>query len=798
MPTAEAWRRNDPSLKSSARPAGRHGLDRPHDDAGAHRAPRLLDRDLRGRVAPRRGSGRSRPSPSHTSPDPSSADPSAGIPAQLDITIILGGRPQSGRAASSSHASASSQLLDRRLPVRPLEISLDVVDRAPQHVDEITEPFELAPSDDDVGFGEPELVSTATSFVVALAAAAPAVQRRPTRDPTSEGEWSPAPPASSGVRLFRHCDETVREEEAAGPRTLVATTTTRFASHAAPDGDGAHQRAPGRHLDVAGRGRPRAARRRRGRLARAGGEGRRHREGRGRRRPRRHLDAERHRRSRRTAAEPERLELLGSTQPFEPSWSRRWRPNSAAIVHRAAIARLVPATDAGRRRRSRPRREARTAATADPGAIDRRTAGPRDRRSGRDRRAPAAPTGETRQSRPPRTRTPRPPRATRPAPRRRAEAEAEAVARGPHASQGTAREPSARARCRSPSSFFAGGLPAVRQAIVDAERDVEGGGKAGGSRRRASSRSLSRCFRRSAPRSGVTVPMPRWPTSTRSTCATFARSSVPTTLRVTRSRGLSPLSSERRLTARVEKEHADWLAEIGTALDEGANRPRASAEHAAAEGRRSLPGRRSPAGWPRPRARRLHATATTDRWVAVLEAIAFSPVRSSVVAVSVPSTRFPTSSRQRSPGPPVRCPRSPPSSASSRPRSPVRRSRAGRCPRAVRRSRPDRERALPRLHPLRRQRREPQAEAAPEPSVEAAPVEAPDGPVGNAEPAAVEPPAPEARCRRRGTDAATHRARLRFPPISLASLRRHGHGRVRDAADASGSSPSTVLRRATQ
>jgi len=89
------------------------------------------------------------------------------------------------------------------------------------------------------------------------------------------------------------------------------------------------------------------------------------------------------------------------------------------------------------------------------------------------------------------------------------------------------------------------------------------------------------------------------------------------------------------LTTRVEKEHSAWLDEIGTALDESriiralrlsTRPPKAGARFPA-----PLAGRLTEAA-----GAALNATATTDRWVAVLEAIAFSPVRSSVVAISVP------------------------------------------------------------------------------------------------------------------------------------------------------------------
>ena len=189
----------------------------------------------------------------------------------------------------------------------------------------------------------------------------------------------------------------------------------------------------------------------------------------------------------------------------------------------------------------------------------------------------------------------------------------------------------------------------------------------------------------------------------------------------------------------------------------------------------------------------MHATATTDRWVAVLEAIAFSPVRSTVVAVSVPDP-IPDDlkavvARSAECAPPDRSPVRHRAARGHR----VRRSRAGRCPRAVRRS------PSPR-HPAAAPRRrlaaatatpatadapveavpEPAAEtapaaeveAAPEPAAEAAPVEAPEAPV--------EAPSPLPSNRRlprllpSTKHRPTHRVRLRFPPISLASLRRHG------------------------
>jgi hypothetical protein len=62
-----------------------------------------------------------------------------------------------------------------------VQIPLDVVDGASHHVDEITEPLELASGDDDVGFRESELLPAAARLVVALTAASPAVERGSTR-----------------------------------------------------------------------------------------------------------------------------------------------------------------------------------------------------------------------------------------------------------------------------------------------------------------------------------------------------------------------------------------------------------------------------------------------------------------------------------------------------------------------------------------------------------------------------------------------------------------------------------------
>lgn len=91
------------------------------------------------------------------------------------------------------------------------------------------------------------------------------------------------------------------------------------------------------------------------------------------------------------------------------------------------------------------------------------------------------------------------------------------------------------------------------------------------------------------------------------------------------------------LANRQEKEHQDWLADVSAALDVGRS-IRAL----------RLSSRPPKAGVPFPpdlATRLAEATlatltpdATSDRWVAVIEALAYSPVRSLVVPVEVPAT----------------------------------------------------------------------------------------------------------------------------------------------------------------
>ena len=234
------------------------------------------------------------------------------------------------------------------------------------------------------------------------------------------------------------------------------------------------------------------------------------------------------------------------------------------------------------------------------------------------------------------------------------------------------------------------------------------------------------------------------------------------------------------LTTRVEKEHSAWLDEIGTALDEArivralrlsTRPPKAGARFPAA-----LASRLTEAA-----GAALHATATTDRWVAVLEAIAFSPVRSSVVAVSVPDPipddlkaavarsagalpqiasqfgieppavtgppkprrpmppRRPAKPAAQGARPPAAAPAAPAQPATAEPLVEAQRELRSR-PRPSRPQRPRPNRRWPRRQPWnRRQRPRPNRRQRP------APVAAPDAPVeAPPEPAAVEPTAPEA------------------------------------------------------
>ena len=94
------------------------------------------------------------------------------------------------------------------------------------------------------------------------------------------------------------------------------------------------------------------------------------------------------------------------------------------------------------------------------------------------------------------------------------------------------------------------------------------------------------------------------------------------------------------LTARVEAEHAAWLAELIANLDVG-RIVRAL----------RLSSHPPKAGWPLPpelatrliegAGAALNAEAAPDRWVAVLDALAFAPVRDKVIPVSLPKELHP-------------------------------------------------------------------------------------------------------------------------------------------------------------
>jgi hypothetical protein len=183
--------------------------------------------------------------------------------------------------------------------------------------------------------------------------------------------------------------------------------------------------------------------------------------------------------------------------------------------------------------------------------------------------------------------------------------------------------------------LLAGGLPAVRQAIVTQNTALKAEGKP-----EVPSKSLIGLAEQMLPQ----VRAAEWRDRAEAALADVdeidlrdLRSVVGAddAARDEESRALAAQLRE-SLTARVEKEHAEWLAEIGTALDEArvvralrlsTRPPKAGARFPAALATRLA----ESAG------ASLHAQATPDRWIAVLEAIAFSPVRSSVLAVSVPS-----------------------------------------------------------------------------------------------------------------------------------------------------------------
>ena len=140
-------------------------------------------------------------------------------------------------------------------------------------------------------------------------------------------------------------------------------------------------------------------------------------------------------------------------------------------------------------------------------------------------------------------------------------------------------------------------------------------------------------------RNGRTAPRALSTTSTRSTCATSGRSWWPPTILP------SPATNPRRelaarlkdgLANRQDKEHQDWLADIDAALGVGR-----VVRALRLSSRPPKAGVRFP---PELAQRLVHATAasltpdaSSDRWVAVLEALAYSPVHGAVVPAAAPA-----------------------------------------------------------------------------------------------------------------------------------------------------------------
>ena len=336
-----------------------------------------------------------------------------------------------------------------------------------------------------------------------------------------------------------------------------------------------------------------------------------------------HVVADRNQRT-----EPERLELLASPKPFEPvvttlaTKSRTDRPPRRDRPPR-------PGDGGGDdARRSRPRREPGGRGDAGPGR-ERRPSTPRPPSAEGDATAERA----QRPSRPARTRTPRPPRPPR---------EVVAAEPKPKAKRLRAGRVHRKALLASlppeqvpvAEQLLAGGLPAVRQAIATQNEALRAEGKP-----EVPSKSLIGLAEQMLPQ----VRSAEWRDRAEAALADVdeidlrdLRSVVGAddAARDEESRAIAAQLRE-ALTTRVEKEHSAWLDEIGTALDDSriiralrlsTRPPKAGARFPA-----PLAGRLTEAA-----GAALNATATTDRWVAVLEAIAFSPVRSSVVAVSVP------------------------------------------------------------------------------------------------------------------------------------------------------------------
>jgi hypothetical protein len=330
-------------------------------------------------------------------------------------------------------------------------------------------------------------------------------------------------------------------------------------------------------------------------------------------------------------SEPELLELIGSPQPFEPvvtTLATRSRTDRPPRRDRPPRPGDGPGDDA---RRSRPRREP-TGRTDGPPGRDRRPAGPRS--PGPEGEAGAAGAGTaSRPARPPRTRTPRSARPPREVVTPEPKPKAKRLRAGrTHRKALLAAMPPEQVPIAE--QLLAGGLPAVRQAIATQNEALKAEGKP-----EVSSKSLIGLAEQMLPQ----VRFAEWRDKAEAALADVdeldlrdLRSVVGAddAARDEESRALAAQLRE-ALTTRVEKEHAAWLDEIGTALDES---------RVVRALRLSTRPPKAGARFPAPLATRLaeaagaalHATATPDRWVAVLEAIAFSPVRSSVVAVSVP------------------------------------------------------------------------------------------------------------------------------------------------------------------
>ena len=91
------------------------------------------------------------------------------------------------------------------------------------------------------------------------------------------------------------------------------------------------------------------------------------------------------------------------------------------------------------------------------------------------------------------------------------------------------------------------------------------------------------------------------------------------------------------LATKQEQELQLWFGDIDAALARRPGHPRAAAVVAAAEGRRAVPGRARPAA-DRGANASLTPTDGAERWCAVLEAAAFSPIRTHVAPSGPPAT----------------------------------------------------------------------------------------------------------------------------------------------------------------